>query len=54
MLRKKGIHLFLFLCATLLTPAGLHRYVTNSSTKIQADGGAPMPRPIPYTQVFSS
>ena len=48
MLPKKGIQLFLVLSITLLIPAGLQRCVTNSATKIQADGGAPPAPPIPW------
>jgi hypothetical protein len=46
MLLKKKLPLFLLLCTTLLAFAGLHRAVANGTTKVLADGGAPLP-PIP-------
>ena len=46
MLFKKGLLLFLLLCTTLLAFAGSDRALANGTTKVLADGGAPLP-PIP-------
>ena len=45
---KKGIRLFFFLCTTLLAFVGLHHSVASGATKVLADGGSPLPPPIPW------
>lgn len=45
---KKGLWLFLFVSVTLAGATALGRCVTATRPNIQADGGAPLPPPIPW------
>ena len=58
MLFGKRICLFLFVTATLLTPAAFNQPIKINTPTVWADGGAPPPPPIPFkgtnTQVFVS